>query len=80
MPGRNSPVIRLAKKLIDEGAFGKISLVRMRNGHDGVSGGGLPKYWFDESMAGGGALMDLGCHPMYQACYLLGKPRGFRLF
>ncbi|HIS67773.1 MAG TPA: Gfo/Idh/MocA family oxidoreductase [Candidatus Gallacutalibacter stercoravium] len=75
MPGRVSPVVRLAKKLIDDGEFGKISLVRIRNGHDGVSGGWLPEYWFDETKAGGGALMDLGCHPMYEACYLLGKPK-----
>lgn len=75
LPQRTSPVVRLARKMIQEGEFGKISLVRIRNGHDGVSGGWLPDYWFDESMAGGGALMDLGCHPMYTACYLLGKPK-----
>ena len=74
LPQRTSPVIQLARQLIKNNEFGKISLVRIRNGHDGVSAGWLPKYWFDESMAAGGALMDLGCHPMYTACYLLGKP------
>lgn len=74
MPQRTTPVIQLARKLIENGEFGKISLVRIRNGHDGVSSGWLPEYWFEEKDAAGGALMDLGCHPMYTACYLLGKP------
>lgn len=73
-PQRTTPVVQLARKLINEGELGKISLVRIRNGHDGVSGGWLPEYWFEEKDAAGGSLMDLGCHPMYTACYLLGKP------
>lgn len=75
LPQRISPVIRLAKEMIERGDFGKISLARLRNGHDGVSGGWLPDYWFDEKDAAGGALMDLGCHPMYTACWLFGKPK-----
>ena len=74
LPQRTSPVARLAKKLIDEDVFGKISLVRVRNGHNGVSDGWLPEYWFEKRDAAGGALMDLGCHPMYMATWLLGKP------
>lgn len=75
LPQRVSPVVQFAKKLIDEGAFGKISLIRIRNGHDGVSGKWLPDYWFEVKDTAGGALMDLGCHPMYTATYLLGKPK-----
>lgn len=74
LPQRTSPVARFAKKLIDEGKFGQLSLVRVRNGHDGVSGGWLPQYWFEETDTGGGSLMDLGCHPMYMATWLMGKP------
>jgi predicted dehydrogenase len=74
MPQRTSPVTLFAKKLIDEGVLGQISLVRLRNGHNGSSGNWLPAYWYDEATAGGGAMMDLGCHPMYTASYLLGKP------
>lgn len=75
LPQRTSPVARFAKKLIDEGAFGQLSLVRVRNGHDGVSGGWLPAYWFEEKDAAGGSLMDLGCHPMYMAAWLMGRPK-----
>jgi predicted dehydrogenase len=74
MPQRTSPVTLLAKKLIDDGVLGQVSLVRLRNGHNGSSGNWLPDYWYDEATAGGGAMMDLGCHPMYTASYLLGKP------
>jgi len=74
-PQRLSPSIRFAKELIDRGAFGKISMARIRNGHDGVSANWLPAYWFEEKDAAGGALMDLGCHPMYTASYLFGKPK-----
>lgn len=74
MPQRTSPVTLLAKKLIDDGTLGRISLVRLRNGHNGSSGNWLPAYWYEESAAAGGAMMDLGCHPMYTASFLLGKP------
>ncbi len=75
MPMRITPVIQLAKKMIDNGEFGKISLIRIRNGHNGVSGNWLPDYWYDGSKTAGGSLMDLGCHPMYTAPYLLGTPK-----
>ncbi len=74
-PQRTSPGIQLAKQMVENGDFGKISRVRIRNGHNGVSGGWLPDYWFDASKSAGGALMDLGCHPMYLAAYLLGEPK-----
>lgn len=75
LPQRTDPVVRLAKEMIDRGDFGKISLARIRNGHDGVSGGWLPDYWFEEKDTAGGSLMDLGCHPMYTASWLFGKPK-----
>ncbi len=49
--------------------------MRMRTAHDGSLSGWLPDYWYDVSKAGGGAMMDLGCHPMYTAAYLLGMPK-----
>lgn len=66
--------MKLIKSYIDSGKLGKITTVRIRNAHSGVSNGWLPEYWFDEKAAGGGAMMDLGCHPMYQLAALCGKP------
>lgn len=74
-PQRGRSCVQFAKKMIEEGAFGKITLIRSRDAHTGVSGGWLPDYWFEEKDAGGGAMMDLGCHPMYLLAYFLGKPR-----
>ena len=72
-PERFFPSFILAQKLIAEGAFGKISTIRRRKAHSGVSGKWLPEYWFEEKDAAGGAMMDLGCHPMYDLAYFGGK-------
>lgn len=72
-PERFVPCFKLAKQLIDANAFGKISTIRRRKAHSGVSGHWLPEYWFEEKDAAGGAMMDLGCHPMYDLAYFGGK-------
>lgn len=74
-PQRGRPSVQFAKKMIEEGAFGKVTLVRTRDAHNGVSGNWLPAYWFEKKDAAGGAMMDLGCHPMYLLAYFLGKPK-----
>ena len=68
------PLAQLCKKAIEDGLLGRIHFMRMRGAHDGASRAWLPEYWYDVDKAGGGAMMDLGCHPMYLASYLLGKP------
>jgi len=70
-----TPLILYCKNAIDEGWLGKIHYMRMRTAHDGSSRNWLPQYWYDPVKAGGGAMMDLGCHPMYTAAHLLGKPK-----
>ncbi len=67
--------VQYAKKAMDDGLLGRVNYFRMRTAHDGSSGGWLPEYWYDMTMTGGGAMMDLGCHPNYVAAYLMGKPR-----
>ncbi len=66
---------QFARKAIDDGLLGRIHYMRMRTAHGGASQGWLPDYWYDVAKAGGGAMMDLGCHPMYMASYLLGRPK-----
>jgi 1,5-anhydro-D-fructose reductase (1,5-anhydro-D-mannitol-forming) len=47
--------------------------VRVRLSHDGAVGRlWLPDQFFDPVEAGGGALADLGCHPLYLARLFLG--------
>lgn len=74
-PMRTNPEVLYVKEMIDTNKLGDITLIRIRNGHNGSSKNWLPEYWYDESLAGGGAMMDLGCHPMYTLNYLLGEPK-----
>ncbi|WMJ89720.1 Gfo/Idh/MocA family protein [Anaerocolumna sp. MB42-C2] len=73
-PARTTPANLYVKSVIDSGVIGKVTLLRIRNGHDGATRNWLPEYWYDENTAGGGAMMDLGCHPMYLSSWILGKP------
>ncbi len=77
LPHKSRPDVQFIKKAIDNGDFGDVTLVRVRNAHNGMSGGWLPEYWYDESTAGGGAMMDLGCHGMYLLSMFLGKPKNY---
>ena len=73
-PLTSNAVIRRAKKLMYSGKLGKISCVRFRRSHTGVSDNWLPERWYDVSASGGGAMMDLGAHPVYVLHYLCGEP------
>lgn len=74
-PHKMWSVVKFAKEHIDNGDFGRVTNVRIRNAHNGVSGKWLPGYWFVKEDCAGGAMMDLGCHPMYLLSYLCGKPK-----
>lgn len=59
--------------ILADGRLGEITLVRVRLSHDGAVGRRwLPPQFFDPDEAGGGALIDLGCHPMYLTRLFLG--------
>jgi len=73
-PHRTFPINIYAKHVIEQGWLGQINYLRIRNAHSGASDKWLPEYWYDMTTTCGGAMMDLGCHPMYLAPYLLGKP------
>jgi predicted dehydrogenase len=62
------------RRLLAERRLGQITLVRTRLSHDGALGEAwLPDHFFDPEPTGGGALIDLGCHPMYLARLFLGE-------
>lgn len=77
MPQLCGGEVRWAKDAIDSGKLGEITFVRTRIGHSAaLDGWWKPGNWFrDPERAGGGALMDLGCHPVYRMRYLMGEPR-----
>ena len=62
------------KQCIDNGTLGDVTLLRVRDSHDGATAGWLPEYWYDPETTGGGAMMDLGAHPMYLSRWMLGRP------
>ena len=66
--------MQYAKSLVDSGALGQITYARMRNPHDGAIAGWLPPHFYDPVQCGGGAMIDLGTHPMYLLAWLLGMP------
>lgn len=74
-PQRGRPCVRFAREMMARGMFGKVTMIRARDAHAGVSANWLPEYWYEKKDAAGGAMMDLGCHPMYLLAYLLGKPK-----
>jgi myo-inositol 2-dehydrogenase / D-chiro-inositol 1-dehydrogenase len=59
-----------AKEMADQGAFGKVHLVKQSEKHSGPHS---PWFW-DVERAGGGALMDLGCHGIAFCYWFLNRP------
>jgi predicted dehydrogenase len=55
--------------LIANGAIGEVLTVRAREAHSGPH---APHFW-DADTAGGGCLLDMGCHTVEAARYFLGK-------
>ncbi len=64
-----NPSVMSAKSLIDEGSIGRILVLRAREAHAGPH---APHFW-DIEQSGGGSLLDMGCHTIEVARYLLGK-------
>ena len=59
-----------AKQMADEGAFGKVYLVKQSEKHFGPHAA-----WFwDVEKSGGGVFMDMGCHGIAFCYWFLGRP------
>ncbi len=70
-----APPYRRARELIAEGALGRILSARQCEKH----GGPYSSWFWNVEEAGGGALLDLGCHSIECLRWLLGKPRIVRV-
>jgi predicted dehydrogenase len=75
LPLRCNAAVLYVKELVDNGSLGRISGARFRRSHAGVSDHWLPDHWFDANLSGGGAMMDLGAHPVYLLSFLFGAPK-----
>ena len=65
-----APLYRRARELIREGAVGKVHWARQVEKH----GGPYSPWFFARADAGGGALMDMGCHGIEALRFVFGRP------
>lgn len=74
LPHKTMAGVLQAKKMVDSGEIGQVTYMRVRNVHGGSILGWLPDYFYDKDLCGGGAMMDLGAHPMYLLEWFMGTP------
>jgi predicted dehydrogenase len=64
-----SPAVIKAREYIERGGIGKVLTVRSREAHAGPHA----EWFWQKELAGGGALLDMGCHTIEAARYFVGK-------
>jgi len=64
------------KGLVDDGALGRVTLIKQCEKHDGPH---APHFW-DVQRSGGGVAMDMGCHGLEFFRWMLGKPRALDVY
>ncbi|MDY4976566.1 MAG: Gfo/Idh/MocA family oxidoreductase [Clostridia bacterium] len=74
-PHQSLGAVRAAKRAVEQGRLGQITYLRVRNVHGGSVQNWLPTHFYDKKACGGGAMIDLGAHPMYLIPWFLGMPK-----
>lgn len=74
LPRLNHGYTTAIERIVRDGLLGQVTLVRTRLSHNGATASWLPDHFYNKDQCGGGALIDLGCHPMYLARLFLGMP------
>lgn len=80
LPRLNHAYTLAVQEILSQGLLGELTLVRTRLSHNGAvpsdrsTYGWLPPHFYNLEQCGGGAMIDLGCHPMYLARLFLGMP------
>ena len=71
----STPEMLKVEELIDSGAIGKPTMAQFHTGHEGLIYSPFEAWFYDPAKAGGGALMDLGVHPIYESLFLFGPAK-----
>ena len=72
---RYYPAVKRMKAIIDSGEIGDVILVQIDAAEIPLFEKGHPRRWvLEKRMAGGGCLMDFGCHRIEVLLHLLGSP------
>ncbi len=74
LPRLNMGSTLAVQGVLEQGLLGELTLVRVRLSHNGATAGWLPDHFFNLEQCGGGAMIDLGCHPMYLTRLFMGLP------
>ncbi|MDQ0200263.1 Gfo/Idh/MocA family protein [Neobacillus ginsengisoli] len=81
LPRLTEPYYLYAQEVVDQGLIGSMTGIRCRLAHNGAvptqdkTTGWLPAHFFNREQCGGGALVDLGAHPIYLTNRLAGKAK-----
>jgi len=73
LPRLNDGYTLAIRGLLEKEALGQITQVRVRLSHNGALANWLPEHFYSLEQCAGGALIDLGCHPMYLTRLFLGE-------
>ncbi|MBJ6362660.1 Gfo/Idh/MocA family protein [Paenibacillus sp. GCM10012307] len=73
LPRLNDGYTLAIREVLDQQLLGKITQVRARLSHNGALENWLPEHFYSLEDCLGGALIDLGCHPMYLTRLFLGE-------
>ncbi|GGG62748.1 Gfo/Idh/MocA family protein [Paenibacillus radicis (ex Gao et al. 2016)] len=73
LPRLNDSYTLAIRDVLTQGLLGQVTLVRARLSHNGATANWLPEHFYNLEQCGGGALIDLGCHPMYLARLFLNE-------
>jgi len=64
------------KQLVDDGALGKVYLVKQSEKHDGPHA----DWFWDVELSGGGVTLDMGCHALEFFRWMLGKRKAVSVY
>lgn len=73
LPRLNAGSTLAIEDILEKGLLGQVTYARVRLSHNGALAGWLPEHFYNKEQCGGGAMIDLGCHPMYLTSLFLGE-------